>query len=188
MSKMQNENSYREIDFEKLIKLARKAIESKTIVEADIKEKMGVFVTLKTFPERKLRGCIGFIEPIFPLGESVQRAAISAAYSDPRFKPLNEDEIEKITIEVSILSLPKRTSIEKLKIGDGTILEIDNHKGIFLPQVWDKIPNKEKFLDALCLKSELYPNCWKEKNIKFYKFHITAFEETSPNGDIIKTR
>ena len=185
---MWNEDTNSKIDFEKLTKLARKAIESKTIVEAGIKERRGVFVTLKTFPNKKLRGCIGFVEPIFPIGEGVQRAAIAAAYSDPRFKPLSKDEFDKIIIEVSVLSLPEETTLDEIKNGDGVILKYGNASALLLPQVWEELPEKEKFLTNLCLKAGLYPNCWKNNNAKFYKFYVRAFEETSPNGDIIKTR
>ncbi|MCD6576135.1 MAG: AmmeMemoRadiSam system protein A [Nanoarchaeota archaeon] len=181
---MRNKNSNSEIDFESLIKLARKAIKTKTITENNIKEKRGVFVTLHTFPEKKLRGCIGFIEPIYPLGEGVQRAAIAAAYSDPRFKPLSKEEIDKVTIEVSVLSLPEETTLEEIKKGDGVILKYQNYSALFLPQVWDELPDKEGFLDALCMKAGLFPRCWKESEVSFYKFYVTAFEEEEPNGEI----
>ena len=185
---MRNKDTNSKIDFNKLIKLARKAIESKTIEKTSIKEKRGVFVTLKTFPEKKLRGCIGFVEPLYTLGEGVQRAAIAAAYSDPRFKPLSKEEIEKVTIEVSVLSLPEEVSLDKIKKGDGVILKYKNRGALFLPQVWEELPKKEEFLDNLCLKAGLFPGCWRNENAKFYKFHVTAFEEIKPKGDIEKVK
>ncbi len=175
-------------DANELIKLARNAIKSKKIVKTNFKEKRGVFITLHSFPEKRLRGCIGFVEPVFGLGEAIQKAAIAAAYSDPRFKPIEEDEINKILIEISILSHPQKIKLEDLKYRDGAILELGNHKGLFLPQVWEDIQNKNEFLDALCLKAGLYPECWKEQNVRIYKFYVEAFEEIEPNGKIKKIK
>ncbi|MCD6547060.1 MAG: AmmeMemoRadiSam system protein A [Nanoarchaeota archaeon] len=174
-------------DAMELIKIARESIKSKKIVETRFKEKRGAFVTLHTFPEKRLRGCIGFIEPIFQLGEAIQRAAIAAAYSDPRFQPLSKEEINKVIIEISILSKPKEIKVEELKQEDGAILEFKGHKGVFLPQVWEELPNKEDFLNALCLKAGLPPYCWKE-NIKLYKFSVEAFEEEKPNGEVKRVK
>ncbi len=185
---MRNEDTNNKIDFKELIKLARKAIETKKVINTNINKKRGVFITLHTFPDKKLRGCIGFIKPIYPLGEGVQRAAIAAAYSDPRFKPLNKNEIDKITIEVSVLSLPERVYLEKIKEREGVILKHGYNEGLFLPQVWNELPKKEDFLNALCMKAGLLSDCWKDKNIVFYKFNVTAFEEIKPNGDIQKIR
>jgi len=183
---MRNKDTNSEINFKKLIKLARNAIETKRIATTDIKEKRGVFVTLYTFPEKTLRGCIGFAEPIFSLGEGIQRAAISAAYSDPRFKPLNENEFDKVIIEASILSLPEETTLEEIKNGDGVILKYENASSLFLPQVWDEISNKNEFLSHLCLKAGLSPNCWRDKKVRFYKFYVTAYKEIAPNSEDIK--
>lgn len=176
------------MDAEELIKLARQAIKSRKVKKAGMKEKRGVFVTLYSFPNKKLRACIGFVEPVFPLWEGVQRAAIAAAYNDPRFKPLAKEEVDKIIVEISILSLLKESKVEGIRKGDGVVLEFKNYKGVFLPQVWDELPGKKNFLDALCLKAGLPSNCWKKGGVKFYKFYVSAFEETSPSGSVIKIK
>ncbi len=178
----------------KLIEIARNAIKTRKMVETNFKEKRGVFVTLETFPERELRGCIGYSEPIFFIGEGVQKSAISAAYEDPRFPPLSNEELEKIIIEISILSNPEKieTNIEekilqKIIPGKhGLILKSRYNNGLFLPQVWEKISEKKNFLNELCIKAGLNKECWKNPNVDIYKFQVDAFVEKEPKGDIIK--
>jgi len=101
-----------------LLKLARKAIEEEfTRREIEIpkkyNEKRGVFVTLykKQGKEKQLRGCIGFPSPVLPLKEAVIRAAKSAAFEDPRFFPLQQEELKDTEIEISILSPPTLTNL-----------------------------------------------------------------------------
>jgi len=169
-----------------LIKLARKAILSKKIEDNKFNEKAGVFVTLLTYPDKELRGCIGFIEPIYPIGEGVQRAAVSAAYSDPRFLPITKEEIANVVIEFSMLSKSEETTPEKVKSGDGVIIGLGHHNALFLPQVWEQLPDKNEFLDALCMKAGLAPRSWTGENIRISKFYVEAFEEENPNGKIKK--
>ncbi len=181
-------------DAKKLIKNARNAIETKKITKTNFKEKCGIFVTLETFPKKELRGCIGYSEPIFSIGKGIQKAAISAAYEDVRFSPLSKEELEKIIIEISILSNPEKleTNVEEKIMQEivpgkhGLILKYNNKNGLFLPQVWEKIPNKKDFLNALCMKAQLFPNCWKNLDVEIYKFKVEAFIEEKPNGEIIK--
>jgi AmmeMemoRadiSam system protein A len=182
---MREENKHSPISIEKakeLIQLAREAIEKKEVIERGKSEKAAVFVTLEK--NRNLRGCIGFTERLFPLEEAVQRAAISAAYEDPRFFPLRKEEINEVTVEVSILSEAEPCNLEDIKEGDGIILECGIRKALFLPQVWEELKTKEEFLSNLCLKAGLNPYCWKDKNCKFYKFYVIAYKEVKPNGEV----
>ena len=105
----------------KLINLAKKTVSEEKISKVkDFKEKKGVFVTLLD-KNGSLRGCIGFIEPVYPLGEGVQRAAYSAAYQDTRFSPVKKDE--ELIFEISILTTPEEIEVKdekdfrKIKIG-----------------------------------------------------------------------
>jgi AmmeMemoRadiSam system protein A len=180
-----------------LLRLAREAIE-KYVKEGkiispperypkDLDQKSGVFVTLhkvRTNGALELRGCIGLPYPHKRLIEGVIEAAVSAT-EDPRFLPLREDELEKIKIEVSVLSKPeelKVTSPEELlkklkpKV-DGLIIQKGIMSGLFLPQVWEEIPDKEKFLEALCYKAGLRPDAWKDPSVKFYRFTVQIFKE-----------
>ncbi len=155
-------------------------------------EKQGTFVTLHTFPEHDLRGCIGIPLPVIPLKEAIIDAAKSAT-RDPRFPPLNENEINKVIIEVTILTKPElikavkpQEYVSSIEIGrDGLIVEQGFYKGLLLPQVpveqgWDK----EEFLSHTCMKAGLLPDAWFDENIKIFKFSGQIFTEIEPNGKI----
>ncbi|MGC8940746.1 MAG: TIGR00296 family protein [Candidatus Nanoarchaeia archaeon] len=156
-------------------------------------EKAGVFVTLESYPELELRGCIGYPEPIFPLIEALKNAAIGAAADDPRFFPVDPKELKHIVVEVSLLTPPKLIRVknpneylEKIKIGrDGLIVEKDYCKGLLLPQVpvewnWDI----KEFLAHTCRKAGLSPEEWKDKDTKIYAFTAEIFHEIEPHGEI----
>jgi len=155
-------------------------------------EKQGTFSTLHTFPEHDLRGCIGIPLPVMPLKEAIIDAAKSAT-RDPRFPPLNENEINKVIIEVTILTKPElikaakpQEYVSSIEIGrDGLIVEQGFYKGLLLPQVpveqgWDK----EEFLAHTCMKAGLLPDAWFDENIKIFKFSGQIFTEIEPNGKI----
>jgi len=169
-----------------LIKLARDSIKSefnkkKVNIPANkiLKEKRGIFVTLTKHGE--LRGCIGFPYPTLPLGEAIMQAAKSAAFSDPRFPPLNEKELPEIKIEISILSLPEKIQAkpENIIIGkDGLMCEYSGFGGLLLPQVaTEHKMNSEQFLRALCEKAGLHLNTWQEQGFKLWKFHAEIIKE-----------
>jgi len=161
-------------------------------LSGDFLEKQGTFVTLHTFPEHELRGCIGIPLPVMPLQEAIIDAAKSST-RDPRFPPLSEDEIPNIVIEVTILTKPEiikaakpQDYVDSIKIGrDGLIVEQGFYKGLLLPQVpveqgWDK----EEFLSHTCMKAGLLPDAWFDKHIKLFKFSGQIFTEIEPNGEI----
>jgi len=187
-----------------LVKLARQAVSDYfrnrelKIKSTKFKQKRGVFVSIHTHSDHKLRGCIGYPYPTLPLGEALQRAACSAAFQDTRFLPLSENELNGIIFEVSILTEPKLIEIKdpkeyskKIKIGkDGLIMECNLHKGLLLPQVplqfepkWDV----ETFLENTCMKSSLLPDMWMDPRVKIFKFQCRIFKEKTPSGEIIQT-
>lgn len=186
-----------------LVKLARKIVDAQTKkekierpkLEEWMLEKRGVFTTIETYPEHELRGCIGIPYPIHSLIDAIFITAREAC-SDPRFEPLGKDELEKIVIEVSVLSDPKEIKakrseeyLEKIeRYKDGIIIKYGLASALFLPQVWEKISNKEEFLANLCLKAGLSPNCWKHPNAKLFKFSVQIFKEEKPYGNIIEVR
>ena len=152
----------------------------------------GAFTTINTYPEHMLRGCIGYPGPYFPLKESIVRSAKEAT-NDPRFYPLGEDELERIVVEVSILTPPRlmevrnpREYLKKIKIGrDGLIVQNGFKRGLLLPQVpvderWDS----GTFLNYTCVKAGLPSGCWKDKKTKVFVFTGEVFEELSPRGDV----
>lgn len=190
-----------------LVKLARKAVEEYlkkgTLIQPpeaippQLKEKSGAFVTINKLVNNheELRGCIGYILPIYPLVETVIKAAIAAATEDPRFPPLQPEELDQVIFEVTILTPPKLIKarspeelLENINIGeDGLLIEWHGFSGTLLPQVpieynWDK----KTFLTNLCYKAGLPANCWRWDDIKIYKYQGIIFKEEKPNGEIIR--
>ncbi len=143
----------------------------------ELKKKRGAFVTLKV--ENQLRGCIGYPLPIKPLYETIIDAAISAATKDFRFPPLEQKEISKTQIEISVLSLPRHVEdISEIEVGKhGIIITKGPNKGLLLPQVplewgWDR----ETYLNHGCLKAGLEENAWK-KGVDIEIFSAQVFSE-----------
>jgi hypothetical protein len=195
MSKFSNEDGIR------AVRAARYVIESTVNdrevpnlkLPASFKNKGGVFVTLKTYPENGLRGCIGYPEPVAPLGEALVDSAISAATRDPRFLPVSPSELPGLVVEVSLLTTPEqiRVSNQKelprsVKIGeDGLIVERGWAKGLLLPQVpveWGW--KAEEFLEQTCGKAGLPLEAWMDPETKFFKFQAEVFSEEKPHGKI----
>jgi uncharacterized protein len=188
----------------KAVQFARNAVESyvknKKIPPSDFgkafNEKLGVFVTIHTFPEHDLRGCIGIPFPIMSLKEAIIESAQSVT-RDPRFPPLKENELDSIIIEITVLTKPERIKVKQpkeylshIEIGrDGLIVEQSFYKGLLLPQVpveqgWDK----EEFLSHTCLKAGLLPDAWADKEIKISKFSGQIFTEIKPRETIKEKR
>lgn len=123
------------------------------------------FVSLER--DGELIGCIGSLEPTRALWRDVAVNARAAAFADPRFPPLRPAEFDDTVVKVSVLSplepLPaaRDALIAALRPGvDGVLLEVGEHRGTFLPSVWDKLPTPERFLDALLAKAELPSGDW----------------------------
>ena len=143
-----------------------------------------VFVTLTI--NGQLRGCIGSLEGgTESVREGVRRNALNAAFSDYRFKPLSPDEVDKIDIEVSILTKPRSMQYSegeelaaKLRPGvDGVILGMGHFSATFLPQVWDQLPRVEDFLGHLCSKAGLAPDAWRRNKLQVQTYQAQYFHE-----------
>ena len=191
------------IEGAELVRLARTAVEKylqeSTIIksEREIQEKAGVFVTLNyvtTTKKEYLRGCIGFPLPERPLYQGVVEAAIAAATEDPRFPPLDIQELDNILFEISVLTPPERITVspadygKEIEIGrDGLILQWRFGSGLLLPQVpvelkWDV----EQYLANICYKAGAPPDVWLDPSSKLYKFQATVFKEVEPKGEVIR--
>jgi uncharacterized protein (TIGR00296 family) len=155
----------------------------------------GVFVTINTQRngEKELRGCIGYPYPTNALVEAVIASAISAATEDPRFEPLEAEELDSVVFEVSVLTPPEliqtdnpKEYLKKVNIGeDGLIIERGYCKGLLLPQVPVELGwGTEEFLCQCCMKAGLPPDSWLTKNAKIYKFHAIVFDEETPHGEV----
>ena len=155
-------------------------------------EKRGVFVTLNKISESKeLRGCIGRPYPLMPLGEAIIASATNAALEDPRFDPVEKEELNEIVIEVTVLTVPKpikakpRDIPEKIVVGrDGLIVATERNQGLLLPQVavehgFDAV----EFLCQTSMKAGLMPDAWLT-GAKVYSFEGQIFEELEPGGEI----
>jgi len=133
-----------------------------------LNQKRASFVTLKHSGE--LRGCIGSLQASRPLVEDVSHNAFAAAFRDPRFSPLREDEYDDLEFHVSILGIPEPMTftseedlIKQLRVGvDGLILEDKGHKGTFLPSVWENLPEARQFWKHLKTKAGLPQDHWSD--------------------------
>ena len=141
-----------------------------------LQEKRGAFVTLHL--DHQLRGCIGTIEPIKPLAEVVQEMAVAAAFQDPRFPPLSAKELDRIDLEISVLTpLVPVSRIEEIEVGKhGLLIERGFRRGLLLPQVateyhWDR----QTFLEHTCLKAGLPPDAWRDAQTRIYRFSAEVF-------------
>jgi AmmeMemoRadiSam system protein A len=180
-------------DGRKLIELARQSIESafshkEPKAPAEMLKKFGTpqggFVTLTI--EGELRGCIGYVEPVFPLYETIMRAARSAAFEDPRFPPLQKQEFKLVKIEISVLTIPELIQAEssedyprQIRIGeDGLILRARSGSGLLLPQVFTEYRCTPLMaLEMTCQKAGLPTGSWKDKANRLYKFQAEIFSE-----------
>ena len=174
---------------EKIVKEARKIIESffkGRDYDPEVDGEAGVFVTLRKGGE--LRGCIGVPIPM-DLKKALKEAALGAI-NDPRFPPVSGDEMEDITVEVSVLTPPERVSdpLKEIKVGKhGIIIRYGPYSGLLLPQVpveegW----SLEEFLDYGCLKAGLPPGCWRNEGVEIYRFEAVVYEEERPKGKVVK--
>lgn len=146
--------------------------------DAELTAPAAVFVTLTI--SGQLRGCIGTTAPQAPLYRAVQQMALAAAFEDYRFKQLTPEELDKIKIEISVLSpLTKVKSAAEVKEKiHGVTVRRGGRSGLFLPQVWEHFENKEDFLGELCSqKAGLPSNAWCDPGTELCVFTVFAFEE-----------
>jgi AmmeMemoRadiSam system protein B/AmmeMemoRadiSam system protein A len=137
-----------------------------------------VFVTLTE--DGRLRGCVGTTEPRATLHDAVASAAFSAGFEDHRFAPVTKEEVSKLHMEISILSSarPVANAESVVPKKHGVIVSQGGNVGLFLPQVWDQIPDKDGFLSELCeQKAGLPRDCWKDPKTKLSVFTVSAFHE-----------
>jgi AmmeMemoRadiSam system protein A len=139
-------------------------------------EPRGAFVTLHLYGS--LRGCIGLIEAVKPLAETIQEMAYAAAFGDPRFPPLAAQEFQNIALEISVLSpLKQIKNIDEIQVGlHGLYIRKGSHRGLLLPQVateykWDR----ETFLQQTCHKAGLPATAWKDPQAEIFLFSADIF-------------
>lgn len=167
-----------------LLKLAHQAIESaldrKEISTAapspHLAEARGAFATL--YHHGELRGCVGFVEPVASLYQTVIETARAAAFEDTRFWPVTREELPGLQVSLSILTRPRAIAAELVEIGrHGLIVGMGGRRGLLLPQVpaehnWDRVT----FLEQTCRKAGLPLDAW-EKGASIEAFTAEVFGE-----------
>ena len=116
------------------------------------------FVTLKE--SSVLRGCIGSVEPRFPLVQDVANHAFAAAFLDKRFASINHIEEPVVHISISVVSnihsldfKSESQLVKKLgRFNCGIILYYEDRKATFLPEIWQQVSNEVEFLNRLKLE------------------------------------
>jgi hypothetical protein len=151
---------------------------------AELEPPGGAFVTLHLVDERgrHLRGCIGHIESVHPVYDTVRDAAHAAAFRDPRFPPLSVAELGQVELEISVLSRLEVIDDTTLIVAGthGIMIERGTHSGLLLPQVaaersWDRTT----FLEQTCRKAGLPPGAWSDPATTIRVFTADVFDESS---------
>lgn len=187
-------------DGERLVRAARRALTEVVAggrpgPDADLESRFsfrsGVFVTL-TADGGRLRGCIGHPVPDMRLCNAVVDSAVSAGTSDPRFNPVSPAELDRIAVEVTVLSEPEviradpADRVRHVRVGrDGLIVRSARGSGLLLPQVateygWGPL----EFLERTCEKAGLGRDCWMDPSVSVERFEGIVFAEDGPNGPV----
>ena len=172
-----------------LLGLARRAIETRlrgapppplSAPGPELERPSGAFVTLRRRSDGELRGCVGYVEPMFPLAETVARSAVAAAVEDGRFDAVTLGELSSLSIDISVLGPAQPIEPDDVVVGThGLILRCAGRGGLLLPQVatehgWDR----GQLLDHTCRKAGLPPGSWKRPDAELLAFTATVFGET----------
>ena len=158
----------------------QKAVEAGT---SALSKTCGAFVTLHSIDgqgRRKLRGCIGRMSAAGPLEKTIRAMALEAAFSDPRFPPLDSSELSRVDIEISALSpMIPCADPRSVKVGvHGLYLTHRGRGGVLLPQVpveqgW----NQDEYLDYICVKAGLPPRSYEAPGAELFTFTAVVFGE-----------
>jgi len=177
-----------------LLKLAREGLEfgvrgeplpplTSEEVPAKLLEPGATFVTLTK--HGLLRGCIGTLEPYRSLADDARQHAVAAALNDFRFPRVEAAELDEIKIEVSRLTAPQPIEYDgpddlltKIQPGvDGLVIRDGARRATFLPQVWEKLPDPDDFLNQLCRKMGRKPELWKKSPLEIEKYQVEKLFE-----------
>ncbi len=169
-----------------LLQVARDSIEAHLLgkpapaldTPPSLSQPRGAFVSLHR--RGQLRGCIGYLEAVKPLGETVREMAVAAAFHDPRFRPLGREELADLEVEISVLSpMQLVNNIDQIQVGThGLYIIQGRYRGLLLPQVateyhWDRLT----FLAQTCGKAGLPADAWKDPATKIYLFTAEVFAD-----------
>lgn len=178
-----------ELDGRALLHRARHAVrmhlgyEDPPLPRAPVGEPLAaLFVTIRRH-DGQLHGCIGTVDATLPLSVAVEKYAVLAAFDDPRTRRLRPEEIDDVVFEVSVLTAPvplpcegEEDACRKLVPGvDGVVLTAGARRGLFLPQVWESLPDPHAFLRQLHVKAGL-PGRW-DPRTQLERFTVQKFHE-----------
>lgn len=138
------------------------------------------FVTIKL--DGTLRGCVGSVSPSRPIVVDVAENAYKAAFGDPRFPPVSRAEAERLDIHISVLStlrpIEAASDSELIRAlapdRDGLVLSAGRRRGLFLPSVWESLPDTRNFVGRLKEKAGLSRDYW-GADVKAYRFSTESF-------------
>ncbi len=145
-----------------------------------LQEKKATFVTLNI--NHNLRGCIGTLSACRALVDDIAHNAYAAAFSDPRFPPVGQNEFKQLEYHISVLSDTRPMQfdsedelLQQIRPGiDGLVLEDNGYRGTFLPSVWEQLPGKEEFLLHLKQKAGLPASYWSD-TLKVSRYTVESF-------------
>ena len=148
-----------------------------------LKQQGACFITVTR--DQKLRGCIGTLRAHRALDEDVKANAVAAAFRDPRFAPVDANELAAIALEISVLSAleairfaDEPDALKQLRAGvDGVVFEYGHHTGTFLPQVWEDIREPADFLAHLKYKAGLPPDFW-DPTVRLSRYTVSKWRES----------
>jgi AmmeMemoRadiSam system protein A len=153
-------------------------------------EPKACFVTLKMNGE--LRGCIGSLKAQRSLLTDLKANALAAAFHDPRFEPLTDDEFNYTRIEVSLISaiepiyfVNEQDALNQLRPAiDGIIFEYQNQRSTFLPQMWESLPTPQLFMAQLKRKAGLPLSFWAE-GVSLLRYTVFRFHESERKENLL---
>jgi AmmeMemoRadiSam system protein A len=178
------------LDGRALLALARGAVAARLGLRVaapprarEAEPKRAVFVTVRRL-SGALHGCIGTVEPTDPVSIAVEAYAQRAAFHDPRSRPLSRHELDDVRFEVSVLGpaetvacSSERDAAKAVEPGrHGVILSLGGRRGVFLPQVWETLPEPRTFLRRLRDKAGLDVDRW-DRRIVVERFVVEKFHE-----------
>lgn len=147
----------------------------------ELQQHAASFVTLHKYGQ--LRGCIGALEAYQPLINDIAEHAFAAAFQDPRFSALEENEYDDLDVDISVIGKAEpmifeneEDLLQQIQPNiDGLIIEFGYNRGTFLPSVWEQLPDKKDFLNHLKMKAGL-PTHWWDNTVKISRYETFSFE------------
>jgi len=153
-------------------------------------EPRACFVTIKM--NGKLHGCIGSLKAQRSLLTDLKANALAAAFHDPRFEPLTDDEFDYTRIEVSLISaiepvyfVNEQDAMNQLRPAiDGIIFEYQNQRSTFLPQMWESLPTPQLFMAQLKRKAGLSSSFWVE-GVRLSRYTVFRLNESEHKESLL---